>query len=362
MKRLKTIYGVIMAGGSGTRFWPLSKERTPKQLLNLTGDRTLIQKAIHRIEPVIKHRNVFIVTGNSHVKEIKAQLGEIPSENIIVEPFGRNTAPCIGLAALHIKKRDPDGVVAVLPADHLIKDEGRFRKLISIGSQIAHEKNLIITLGIKPSYPETGYGYIQAGKKLEGKIKTKVFTVNRFTEKPDIKRARRFVASGSYFWNSGVFIWKVNTILEMIRRFLPDLFDGLMEIEKVLETEKEKRVVKNVYSRIKGISIDHAIMEKADNVAVIPCDTGWNDIGTWMALYDILEKDNFNNAVVGDYAAIDTEGCIIHSPKKLVATIGLKDLVIVAAKDSILICPKEKSQDVKKIVEILKKRGLKRYL
>ena len=356
------IYAVIMAGGSGTRFWPLSKSKTPKQLLNLTGDSTLIQKTIHRIKPIIKLKNIFIITANSQVRKIKEQLAETPPQNIIDEPFGKNTAPCIGLASLYVKKRDPKGVMVAMPADHLIKNEGRFREIISLGARIAAERDCLITLGIKPSYPETGYGYIHAGEEFVKSGKTKIFRVNRFVEKPDIKRARRFVVSGDYFWNGGVFIWKVETILEMIKRFLPDLYGGLMEIEKALGTKREKKVIKDVYSRIEGISIDQGIMEKAKNTAVIPCDIEWNDVGTWMALYDILEKDNFNNAVVGKHIGIDTDGCVIHSPKKIVATIGMKDIVIVATRDAVLVCPKEKAQDVKKIVELLKSKGLKEYL
>ncbi len=356
------IYAVIMAGGSGTRFWPLSKSKTPKQLLNLTGDRTLIQKTIHRIKPIIILKNIFIITANSQVKKIKVQITEIPPQNIIDEPFGKNTAPCIGLAAIHIKRRDPEGVMVVMPADHLIKNEGKFREIISLGARIASERDCLITLGIKPSYPETGYGYIHAGEEFVKSGKAKIFRINRFVEKPDIRRARRFVNSGDYFWNGGVFIWKVETILEMIKRFLPDLYSGLAEIEKALGTKREKKVIRDVYSRVEGISIDHGIMEKAKNTVVIPCDIEWNDVGTWMALYDILEKDNFNNAVVGKHVGIDTDGCVIHSPKKIVATIGIKDIVIVATRDAVLVCPKEKAQDVKKIVELLKSKGLKEYL
>ena len=358
----KMIYAVIMAGGSGTRFWPLSKSKTPKQLLNLTGDRTLIQKTIHRIKPIIKLKNIFIVTANSQVKKIKEQLAEIHPQNIIDEPFGKNTAPCIGLAAIHIKKRDPKGVMVVMPADHLIKNEEKFREIISLGARIASEKDCLITIGIKPSYPETGYGYIHAGEEFVKNGKAKIFRVNRFVEKPDIRRARRFVNSGDYFWNGGIFIWKVEAILEMIKRFLPDLYGGLAEIEKVLGTDREKKVIKNVYSRVESISIDYGIMERAKNTAVIPCDIEWNDVGTWMALYDILEKDKFNNAVVGKHVGIDTDGCVIHSPKKIVATIGIKDIVIVATRNAVLVCPKGKAQDVKKIVELLKSKGLKEYL
>jgi mannose-1-phosphate guanylyltransferase len=356
------IYAVILAGGSGTRFWPLSKSKTPKQLLYLTGDNTLIQKAIHRIRNIIKNKNIFIVTSNSHIKKIGDQINEIPPDNIIGEPFGRNTAPCIGLAAIHIKKRNPDGIMVVLPADHSIKKEERFREVILIGSQIAAERDCLVTLGIRPYYPETGYGYIHAGENFDERSKIKAFKVNKFYEKPDMNRAKRYVASGNYFWNCGVFIWKVEIILQMIKDFLPDLYNGLMEIEKVLGMKREKSVIKEVYSSIEGISIDHGIMEKAENIVVIPCDIGWNDVGTWRALFDILEKNDFNNAVVGRHIGIDTEGCVIHSPQKLVATIDMKDIIIVASRDAVLVCPKERAQEVKNIVELLKIQGLKKYI
>ncbi|MBI3814557.1 MAG: mannose-1-phosphate guanylyltransferase, partial [Nitrospinae bacterium] len=335
------IFAVIMAGGSGTRFWPLSKSRTPKQLLNLTGDNTLIQKTINRIKPIIKNKNIFIVTANSHVKKLKEQINDIPLENIINEPFGRNTAPCIGLASLFIKKIDRSGVMVVLPADHIIKDEDAFRDIISAGTKVAAERDYLVTLGIKPSYPETGYGYIHAGKRLDKRSGVRIFKVKRFVEKPDINRAKRYIAGGDYFWNGGVFMWRVETILTMIKRFMPDLYDGLMYIEKAIGTKKERSAVRNIYSRIPAISIDHGIMEKAPDVAVIPCDIGWSDVGTWRALYDILDKDDFNNVVVGKFAGIDTKGCVIHSPEKLVAAIGIKDIVIVASKDAVLICHKE---------------------
>ncbi|MBI3600229.1 MAG: mannose-1-phosphate guanylyltransferase, partial [Nitrospinae bacterium] len=340
----------------------LSKSRTPKQLLNLTGDNTLIQKTINRIKPIIKNKNIFIVTANSHVKKLKEQINDIPLENIINEPFGRNTAPCIGLASLFIKKIDRSGVMVVLPADHIIKDEDAFRDIISAGTKVAAERDYLVTLGIKPSYPETGYGYIHAGKRLDKRSGVRIFKVKRFVEKPDINRAKRYIAGGDYFWNGGVFMWRVETILTMIKRFMPDLYDGLMYIEKAIGTKKERSAVRNIYSRIPAISIDHGIMEKAPDVAVIPCDIGWSDVGTWRALYDILDKDDFNNVVVGKFAGIDTKGCVIHSPEKLVAAIGIKDIVIVASKDAVLICPKEKAQDVKNIVELLKSKGFKRYL
>jgi mannose-1-phosphate guanylyltransferase len=361
-KGREMIFAVIMAGGSGTRFWPLSRSRIPKQLLNLTGDNTLIQKTINRISPIVKNKNIFIVTANSHVKKLREQIHDIPPKNIINEPFGRNTAPCIGLASIFIKKIDRRGVMVVLPADHIIKDEDAFRDIISAGVKVADERDCLVTLGIKPSYPETGYGYIHAGEEFDKISGVRIFKVKRFIEKPDIDHAKRYIAGGDYFWNSGVFIWRVETILRMIKRFLPDLYDGLMYIEKAIGTKKERSAIRNIYSRIAAISIDHGIMEKAPDVAVIPCNTGWSDVGTWRALYDILDKDDFNNAVVGKYAGIDTKECVIHSPEKLVAAIGIKDLIIIASKDAVLICPKERAQDVKNIVELLKVKGLKRYL
>lgn len=356
------MFAVIMAGGEGTRFWPRSKRSRPKQFLNIFGTGTMLQQAYNRIRPLLPPESIFVVTLTHSYREVVSQIPELPKENIILEPLGKNTAPCVGLAALVLKRRQPDAVMVVLAADHLIKDELAFRQTITLSYQVAKETGYVVTLGITPSHPETGYGYIQMGEPLRVTNIPGIFKVLRFTEKPDLKLATEFVKDGHYLWNSGMFIWRIDTLLDLIKRHHPDLDRELQEINTTLGTEKEQNAVLEAYKRLESVSIDYALMEKAQKVAVIPCNFGWNDVGNWRSLADIIEPDEYGNVVVGPFLAKDSHNCIVSSPDKLVALIGLKDFIVVTSDDAILICPKERHQEVREIVELLKAKGWAQYL
>lgn len=358
------MYAVIMAGGRGTRFWPRSREKKPKHLLDIISKKTIIQETVDRIKPMINPDNILIVTGKKHARALIKQLPEIPTNNIIIEPEGKNTAACIGLAALHIQKKSPEEVMVVLPSDHAVADTEEFTAVIKAATKVAAQEEGLVTIGIKPSSVNTGFGYIeQAGSliKIDGK---EVYRVKSIREKPDFQQAQAFIQSGNFFWNSGMFIWKVSTILKEISRRLPELHTGLMKINDVLGSPDEALIVPRVYRKLKSISIDYGVMEKADNVFVLEGNFGWSDVGSWDALWEISEKDSKGNvpAAEGNVIFEDTECSLVYSPRKLVATVGVKDLIIVETKDALLICKKGCSQDVKRIVEVLEKKQLKKYL
>lgn len=358
------MYAVIMAGGKGARFWPRSREKKPKHLLDILSEKTIIQETVERIKPLISPQNVLVVTGKKHAGTLIKQLPEIPPENIIIEPEGKNTAACIGLAALYIRKKVSDDVMVVLPSDHAIADSQKFIDILKAASQTAAQENGLVTVGIKPSSVQTGFGYIEMSDLFNKIDNEDVFRVKSIREKPDYQKAKEFVESGNFCWNSGMFIWKSSVILKEISRWLPDLYAGLIEIDKALGTAKEKSTVPRVYKRLASISIDYGVMEKTDNVFVLPGDFGWNDVGSWDALWEISPKDIKGNATLNTCRAIleDTEGSLVYNPHKLTALIGVKDLIIVETKDALLICKKGRSQDVKKIVEKLEADKQIKYL
>jgi mannose-1-phosphate guanylyltransferase len=356
------MYAVIMAGGKGTRFWPLSREKKPKHLLCITGDKTVIRYTVDRITPLIPEKNIHIVTGASHSDELSKELDNLPDENIIIEPVGRNTAPCIGLAALYLKKKNSDAVMAVLPSDHLIGDDESFIATLADACEMAKKGDYLVTIGTQPTDPETGYGYIEKGKTVERIRNSEICDVTSFREKPDISTAEAFLKDGGFYWNSGMFIWKVSSILKAIEKFLPDLYEGLLEIEDSIGTAREKEVVAQIYAKLDPVSIDYGVMEKADNVVMVPGDFGWSDIGCWDALWKILEKDESGNVIKGDVINIDSSDSLVFSTDKLVTVVGVKDLVVVETADSIFICDKNSSQDVKKLVEKLEENNMKEYL
>ncbi len=358
------MYAVIMAGGRGTRFWPRSREKKPKHLLDIISDRTIIQETVDRILPMIPPDNILVVTGRKHARSLMNQLPAIPSTNIIIEPEGRNTAPCIGLAALHIMKKAGDDIMVVLPSDHAIADPGKFRQVIQAAAQTAAGGDALVTIGIKPTSPQTGFGYIEQGDSIESGTKEEVFRVKSIREKPDFPKAQEFVQSGNFYWNSGMFIWKASTILKSISRLMPDLYSGLTTINETLGLPGEKSALRRIYKSLVPISIDYGVMEKADNVYIVKGDFGWSDVGSWDALWEISAKDDNGNAFIGGSCVISTEstGSLVYSPKKLIALAGVKDLIVVDTKDAILICQKGNSQDVKKIVDILEAKKLGKYL
>lgn len=358
------MYAVIMAGGRGTRFWPRSREKKPKHLLDIISKRTIIQETVDRISPLIPPENILVVTGKKHAGILRMQLPEIPAGNIIIEPEGKNTAPCIGLAALHVEKKAGDDVMVVLPSDHAIADCGKFLKIISAGAQMAGQADALVTIGIQPTSPQTGFGYIEQGEPYDGKTLLEIFRVKSVREKPDLGKAREFVQSGKFYWNSGMFIWRSSAILRAIDKWLPDLFLGLMTIKEKIDSPLETATIRRVYKKLKSISIDYGVMEKADNVFVLPGDFGWSDVGSWDALWEISKKDKNDNAVIGssNVFAEDSSGSLVYSPQKPVALVGVKDLIVVETGDALLICRRGQSQDVKKIVDQLEAKKLKKYL
>ncbi|MBU2591117.1 MAG: NTP transferase domain-containing protein [Nitrospinae bacterium] len=361
------LYAVIMAGGSGTRFWPLSRERRPKQTLPLTSNKSLLRETIERILPVVKKDNILIVTVRSQRRRITSLLPDIPPENIIVEPYARNTAAAIGLAALHVKRRLKGGIMVVLPADHTISDSKAFQGVIRYGRDIVKHEDRLLTLGLKPHYPETGYGYIEAGKKIKQKQKVETHkhstrTIERFIEKPSLSKAKELLKSSNYYWNGGIFIWKAETILGEIDTYMPELSSGLARIDKSLDNKSSSRTLSKIYKSFSKVSIDNGIMEKTSLGGVIPCNIGWNDLGSWLALSELVKMDENGNCIIGNDIAIASEGCLVHNSRGLTALVGVKDLIVVTTRDATLVCSKKNSQDVKKVVELLKARGLDKYL
>lgn len=353
------LYAVIMAGGVGSRFWPRSKKKLPKQLIKIFGDRTMIQATVDRLAGLIDLKNIYVITNELQRPEVVNQLKNIPEENIIEEPFGRNTAACIGLASVIIKAKDPDAVTIVLPADHIIKDEDKFRETIKNAANFANDSKGLVTIGINPTRPETGYGYIQIDDKA---VADNIYKVYTFAEKPNYATAVRFVESGDFLWNSGMFIWRVDTILDEMRNLMPDLFEGLVEIEKSLGKPGFKEDLKNVYGQLKKISIDYGIMEKSSKVYSTKGTFTWSDVGSWEEVYQLSEKDSNGNASIGKVFTDRVVDSYIYSPDKLTAVIGLDNIIVINHDDTVLICRRDKAQDVKEIVEYLKLNKMDEYL
>ncbi|MFO8163459.1 MAG: mannose-1-phosphate guanylyltransferase [Thermodesulfobacteriota bacterium] len=349
------IYAVIMAGGSGTRFWPRSRQNRPKHLLAITGDENLLQKTIGLITPMVPVSRIIVVTTSLQSDSVKSTVPDIPEENIIIEPFGKNTAPAIGISALAIQRYAQDAVMVVLPADHYIEDKKKFHQTIMAGAYQAFEGDCIVTIGITPRRPETGYGYIEADELKDAK--NGIYSVTSFHEKPDLETARRFIEQGSFFWNSGIFIAKTSSMLKEIEEYLPHNYQGLMKIQASLGTDKELDVINSVYKEMEAISIDYSVIEKSKRVFMIKGNFGWDDVGSWPSAAQYWPKDSNNNSFIGDLINLDSSRCIVYSPKKPVALLGVKGLVIVEQDDALLVCKKERSQDVKKIVDMLKSKG-----
>lgn len=352
------IFGIIMAGGGGTRFWPLSRNRTPKQLLNLSGKDAMINEAVARLETITDREKVFIVTNQIQMEPMKEVLdGRIPEENLFAEPAARNTAACIGYAAVEILKRYGDGIMVITPSDAYIRDTKKFTKVLKTAISAVEAQDKLLTIGITPTFPATGYGYIRH-ERSDKPVKN----VLRFVEKPNLRRAKKYVASGEYVWNSGMFVWKASTILEKFRIFLPEIHVGLMRIFGAIGTPHEAKTIKSIYPKLTSISIDYGVMEKCKDILVVPGDFGWSDVGSWDMLGAVHSVDQGGNIVVGDGLVLDTTNSVVYTHEKLIATIGIKDLIIVDTPDAILVCPKSRAQDVKKIVDELKDKGREELL
>jgi mannose-1-phosphate guanylyltransferase len=358
------MYIVLMAGGVGTRFWPMSRRSMPKQVLQIIGSESMIEMTYKRISSLTTPEKILVITSREIKSSIEKLLPEIPKENIIAEPVGKNTAPCIGLAGTIIQARNgDDDVMIVLPADHLVSEVEKFQNVLKMGLSYAHENDCLITLGVQPNYPETGYGYIQKSEKLFKKNGIDIFKVKTFAEKPNLETAKRFLQSGDFLWNSGIFIWQTKRIMAEIDENLPELSANLQKIRNKVDTDKFYPTLKDIYSRTKSISIDYAVMEVAKKVCVIRADFSWNDLGSWEAVYKIAEKDRQGNVVSGKHAImLNSSNNYVYSKKKVIAAIDVTNLIVVEMDDAILICNKEKSQDVKKIVELLEREELEQYL
>ena len=350
---VRDAYAVIMAGGRGERFWPLSSKHLPKPFLPLFGQETMIQETVKRISPLIPRERILIVLAETHLSVARAQLPGIPSHNFIAEPVGRDTAACIGLASLHIARRDRNAVVVVLAADHSIAGREAFAATIDDCLNFLTSHDYIITIGIKPDRPETGYGYIEAGGEIASGTDRLFYRAARFVEKPDSVQAENYLAAGNYYWNSGIFVWKNSTIQESIASYMPPLWEGLLRINSSLGSREEAVVMRREFAHFGRISIDYGVLEKSPAVAVTPASFGWDDLGTWTALERVLDPDEFHNVMVGKHVGKDTAGCIIYSKNQLVATLGVKDLVIVQAEGKLLVCHKEKAPFLKEIVAMM---------
>ena len=355
---MKSTYALIMAGGYGERLWPLSTKERPKQFLKLVGERTMLQETVHRIAPLVPLENTYVVVSREHVEFVLDQLPVLPVENVIVEPIGRGTAPCIGLAALRLQQRDPEGVMFVLPADHVIRDEDRFLRFLHTAATVGQEGTHLVTLGITPRGAATGYGYIRSEARPTGDLvdEFSVFKVERFTEKPDRETAERFLREGHYYWNSGMFIWRVDTILREIETHMSALYEGLMQIKLHLGTPREQDVIEEIYRDQESISIDYGVMEKSSRVLVLPTgDIGWTDVGNWSVLADVLKTDVDGNVIQAQHQGIDTYNNVIvqelgKAGTRWVMTLGVSDLVIVDTTDVLLVMSKERAQDVKELM------------
>ena len=343
---------LIMAGGRGERFWPKSRKNLPKQFLSLTNDgKTMIQLTVERILPLVAMEDIYIATNENYRALVQAQLPNLPEQNILCEPVGRNTAPCIGLGAVHMQKKYEDAMMIVLPSDHLIKQKTLFLKSLRNACQVAEENSNLVTIGITPEYPETGYGYIRFD---ETNSLGQAYQVAEFKEKPDLETAKTYLASGQYLWNSGMFVWKVSSILEKIEELMPELYTGLMNIQQAIGTEQELGVLEAEFTKTRSISIDYGILEHAKDIYTIPGSFGWDDVGSWLALARINPVNDYGNVLSGNLIAVDTKNCIIQGGEKLIATVGVQNLIVVDTPDAILICQKGNAEDIKKVLENLR--------
>jgi mannose-1-phosphate guanylyltransferase len=350
-----------MAGGTGTRLWPFSRRDSPKQSLKLVGDRTMFQHAVDRLTPSFQSDRIFVVAGAEHVAALMAQAPELPADNFIVEPEGRGTAACIGLAAMTLRRQDPEAIMAVLTADHFIREEARFRRVLDAAGEVAGLGHLV-TLGITPSSPSTGYGYVKQGEVLGAIGDFPFYRVDRFTEKPELETARRMVESGTYSWNSGMFIWRVERILGEFERQMPEFYAQLMQIDAALATPGFDEVLGRIWPQVEKQTIDYGVMEGARDVVVIPVDIGWSDVGSWASLSELLPADDAGNVVVGPHVGMDTDDTLVFGGKRLIATIGLERMVVVDTDDALLICPRGREQEVRDIVRRLEREGRWEYL
>ncbi len=361
-KKDQNTYIAIMAGGIGSRFWPLSRVNYPKQFLDILGTgKTLIQQTFDRFSKLVPLENIFVITANEYLGITQEQLPLIPKENILGEPYRKNTAPCIAYISFKLQQLNPEASLIIAPADHLILNEDRFLEVCNDALDFVNHFNALITIGITPTYANTGYGYIQH-ESIEAV--PSVYKVKTFTEKPNKEIAKTFLASGDFLWNSGIFVWQIKRGIEGFRKHLPEVYEAFVSEQHLLNTPEEKQALEVIYPQCTNISIDFGVMEKADNVFVIPASFGWSDLGTWNSAWENMEKDYFENAVAGDHVIVfDTNKCVINvSNEKLVVLQGLDDYIVVDTKDVLLICQKEKEQEIKEFVAEVKRNKGDKFL
>lgn len=353
-------YAVIMAGGGGTRLWPLSRKSKPKQMIRLLDERSLFQTAVDRLDGVFPPERILVVTVEEQASELLEQCPAIPEDNFILEPMPRGTASVVGLAAIILRDRDPDAVMAILTSDHIIGNEDGFRQLLQSAFEVAQE-GYLVTLGITPTFPATGYGYIQRGGKLGSYRGLDVYWAIQFREKPDHKKAREMVADGDHAWNSGMFVWRTDCIIEELKTQMPALYTSLIEIEKSLKTPQERDVIRKEWSQLEPETIDYGVMEGADRVALIPAEgLRWSDVGSWDSLFEVIPGDKDGNIVIGgQHIGLDTRESLVYVTQehRLIVTLGIENLVVVDTGDVLLVCSKEQAQEVRKVVNQLKKQG-----
>lgn len=357
---MNNYYALVMAGGSGTRFWPLSRKRLPKQFLSIDGvSESLIKMTHQRLRRAFEPSKIFYVANPEYSTLIIKEITDIPESNIILEPLPKNTAPAIGLSAAIISKMDEEAVIAVLPSDHYIKNEDLFVKVLRAAYQVAKEGD-IITIGITPDRPETGFGYIRKGALISTVDDIDIHGVEAFIEKPNRQKAIEYISTGRYLWNAGIFIFTAKRILEEMGRLMPQTLDLILKVRDIINREPERAI--EIFAQIESISIDYGIMEKVSGIRVIPADLKWSDVGSWAAMRDILPKDSLGNVSIGENVLIDCQDCIVRSEKKTVAIIGMSSVAVIVTDDAILVTPLEKSQDVKKVVDELEKMGKKELI
>jgi mannose-1-phosphate guanylyltransferase len=363
------VHAVILAGGRGTRFWPRSRTRTPKQLLNIVGKDTMLQQTVARVKPLIPAGRIWTVTNAEQVAAVRKQVPIAARKRVLIEPMGMNTAVAIGLAAIHVRHAARgDALMAVLPADHYIEQPPKFREIMRAALDVAREAGRMVVLGIPPTRPDTGFGYVERMGDPTSFKGFPIFAVRRFTEKPELKLAQEYAASGNYHWNAGMFFWRVSTFLDNLKKFLPKTHAALEKLAKFIGTRTYERKLRAIYPKLENISVDYAVLEPATRVEgpprvfVIPAEVGWSDIGSWAAVYQLLAKNSGENVLAGDGLTLDADGNFLWSPSKFVAAIGVRDLVVVETPDALLVCPRDRAQDVAKIVKRLEEQHRKSLL